>query len=232
MESWSIARGRPGFIHDRNTWVTTTKWFHETAKKIYRPYICRADLELTPPEPAGMRQCRTGEMTLIIELPVIQAIAAACCRTHSVLIQINDLIPRSLETGTSDGSLTTQPWNQTMRNLCNQLNPTSVVAGALVLAAINAVYGEEPAKSSPATAAPMTEPEKSGVARFFSDDVPGWIKDGKFNLNVRLRYEYADTTTSDVSHAPTIRTTLRLYDREIPRIPGHDRRREYFGHRR
>lgn len=79
---------------------------------------------------------------------------------------------------------------------------TNVMTSALVLAATSAVYGQDAAK--PAETAP--EPERTGAAKFFADDVPNWINEGKFNLNVRLRYEYADTSTAEPSHAPTIRT--------------------------
>ncbi|HAV63274.1 MAG TPA: hypothetical protein DCY13_13030 [Verrucomicrobiales bacterium] len=91
-----------------------------------------------------------------------------------------------------------------MSKLPSSHQASSLAASAMVLAAITAVYGQDPAK--PASTTPASEPEKSGLGKFFSDDVPAWIKDGKFSLNARLRYEYADTTTTSESHAPTLRT--------------------------
>ena len=79
---------------------------------------------------------------------------------------------------------------------------TKVMTSALVLAAANAVYGQDEAKPAEATA----EPEKTGAEKFFAESVPNWFKEGKFNLNVRLRYEYADNSNLDPSHAPTLRT--------------------------
>lgn len=79
---------------------------------------------------------------------------------------------------------------------------TSVTAGTMVLAATSAVYGQD----KPVTTAPPAAPPDTGIAKFLSDDIPAWIKDGQFNLNVRLRYEYADTSTTEPSYAPTIRT--------------------------
>lgn len=90
-----------------------------------------------------------------------------------------------------------------MRTLRSIPPATSVAASTVVLAVVTSVYGQEPAKTA---TPPLAAPEKTGLAKFFSDDVPSWIKDGKFSLNVRLRYEYADTTTTEASHAPTIRT--------------------------
>ena len=62
---------------------------------------------------------------------------------------------------------------------------TNVMTSALVLAAANAVYGQDATKPE----APPAEPEKAGAEKFFTQDVPKWIKDGKFNLNVRLRWD-------------------------------------------
>ena len=79
---------------------------------------------------------------------------------------------------------------------------TNVMTSALVLAAANAVYGQEEAKPAEAAA----EPTKSGAEKFFSESVPNFFKDGKFSLFARLRYEYADTSSLDPSHAPTLST--------------------------
>lgn len=64
--------------------------------------------------------------------------------------------------------------------------------------------------SSTASAKPSTPPEDSGqnkFANFFDGKIPEAIANGKFNANVRLRYEWVDQNTFEKeANAPTIRT--------------------------
>lgn len=69
-----------------------------------------------------------------------------------------------------------------------------------------------PAKAPESTATPTAQPapEPNAVQKFFNGQLPDAIAKGKFNLNARLRYEFADedgvpAITSD-SHALTLRT--------------------------
>lgn len=65
-----------------------------------------------------------------------------------------------------------------------------------------------PAASAEFASVAPAEPE--GPARFFNVQVPDAIARGKFNLNVRLRYEFVEQEgvpgITDDSHAPTVRT--------------------------
>lgn len=109
--------------------------------------------------------------------------------------------------------------------LPQKYHPAILTGAALVLVATHSVFGELPssqsgtgqppappapkaATESPASSAPAAEPNV--VDKFFNGKIPEAIAKGKFNLNARLRYEYADQTgvptITDASHAPTIRT--------------------------
>lgn len=67
-----------------------------------------------------------------------------------------------------------------------------------------------PPAPKPATPAPQETAEPGAIAKFFNTALPEAITKGKFNLNVRARYEYADQdgvpAITEPSHAPTIRT--------------------------
>ncbi len=79
----------------------------------------------------------------------------------------------------------------------NKLTLTS----ALVLSAAATVYGQD----KPAEA--KAEPSVPGwISNTFGDGVPSAIRDGKINLNARLRYEWGDQQTLLPSHASTVRT--------------------------
>ena len=109
--------------------------------------------------------------------------------------------------------------------LPQKYHPAILTGAALVLVATHSVFGELPfsqsatgqppappapkaATESLASSAPAAEPNV--VDKFFNGKIPEAIAKGKFNLNARLRYEYADQTgvptITDASHAPTIRT--------------------------
>jgi hypothetical protein len=66
----------------------------------------------------------------------------------------------------------------------------------------------KPAASEPtAETKPGPAPEQNAVDRFFNGKIPDVIAKGKFNLNVRLRYEWVDQSTfHKEANAPTIRT--------------------------
>lgn len=113
----------------------------------------------------------------------------------------------------------------------------SLTGGALVMAIAASVFAQEksftqpgtgqppappppPKSAAPATAATTPPPEPGAAEKFFNGKLPEAIAKGKFNLNVRLRYEFVDqdgiAAITDDSHAPTIRTrfgytTARLY---------------------
>lgn len=114
-----------------------------------------------------------------------------------------------------------------------QKNHPALLTGAtLVLAAASSVFGGElpfsqagtgqpPAPPSPkhsteaavsksSEPSPASDAEPNAIEKFFNGKIPDAIAKGKFNLNARLRYEYADQdgvpTITDPSHAPTIRT--------------------------
>jgi hypothetical protein len=104
----------------------------------------------------------------------------------------------------------------------------NLTGGALVMAITASVFAQEkpftqpgtgqppapppPPKAVDATAAATPQPpsEPGAVDKFFNGKLPDAIAKGKFNLNVRLRYEFVDqdgvaAITKD-SNAPTIRT--------------------------
>jgi hypothetical protein len=104
----------------------------------------------------------------------------------------------------------------------------SLTGGALVMAIAASVFAQEKPFTQPGTgqppapppppkstepaapAAATTVPEPGAMDKFFNGKIPEAIAKGKFNLNVRLRYEYVDqdgvAAITDDSHAPTIRT--------------------------
>lgn len=101
-----------------------------------------------------------------------------------------------------------------------------LTGGALVLAITSSVFAQEkpfslpgtgqppappaPPEKAAATPAAATAPEPNAVDKFFNGKLPEAFAKGKFSLNARLRYEYADqdgvASVTDPSHAPTIRT--------------------------
>jgi hypothetical protein len=133
----------------------------------------------------------------------------------------------------SDNSFQTQQLeyeNQKMKT--SELKQNSwrrLAGGALVMAIASCVYAQEkpftqagpaqpvpppaPPKSADAQAAATTapKPEESEFQKFLYSKVPDALMKGKFNLNVRARYEYVSEPNgvpaiTEESHAPTIRT--------------------------
>jgi len=112
----------------------------------------------------------------------------------------------------------------------NQNYPKKILTGgAMVLAITASVFAQEkpfsqagtgqpPAPPAPVKAAapaatppaPPPAPEQNAVEKFFNGQLPDAIAKGKFNLNARLRYEFADQDNTpgitDNSHAITLRT--------------------------
>ncbi|HEY2081618.1 MAG TPA: alginate export family protein [Verrucomicrobiae bacterium] len=114
-----------------------------------------------------------------------------------------------------------------MKKNQNQKNKI-LTGGAMVFAITASVFAQEkpftqagtaqpppppaPAQAAAPAAAPTAQPapEPNAVQKFFNGQLPDAIAKGKFNLNARLRYEFADedrvpAITSD-SHALTLRT--------------------------
>lgn len=117
-----------------------------------------------------------------------------------------------------------------MNNTLNR-NKTILTGGAMVLAATASVFGQQQPFMQAGTAQPPLLPTPPVVAattssssstnaalasaakpveKFFNGKIPDALANGKFNLNVRLRYEQVDEEgapgiTKD-SYAPTIRT--------------------------
>jgi hypothetical protein len=102
---------------------------------------------------------------------------------------------------------------------------TILTGSALVLAATASVFAQQTPFSLPGTGqppvppappkaasvastnAPAQPPGTNAVANFFENKIPEALAKGKFNLDVRLRYEQANQTSlADESYAPTIRT--------------------------
>jgi hypothetical protein len=84
-----------------------------------------------------------------------------------------------------------------MRKTSSARSSKSIATGALVLAATTAVYAQE----KPAA----TEP--SPVSTFFNTELAEAFTKGKFSLNVRARYEYADQEGGTPhAYAETLRT--------------------------
>jgi len=74
-----------------------------------------------------------------------------------------------------------------------------LTGGALVLAAVSAVFAEDKAAAPP--------PEPGALESFFNGKIPEAFTKGKFNINVRARYEYVEQDNlASESHAGTIRT--------------------------
>lgn len=94
-----------------------------------------------------------------------------------------------------------------MKPYLNKSTTRPLAAISLALASVSALCGQDAAKpaAAPAAAAPPA-PEKTGVDKFFTEDLFGALKNGKFDLNVRYRYEYADQVNLEPSNANTIRT--------------------------
>ena len=110
-------------------------------------------------------------------------------------------------------------------NLHKSLLPRTLTGSAIVLAITSAVFAQEKPYTQPGTgqpAAPVPPPKPAGATtpappadanafeNLFNTKLPEVIAKGKFNLNARLRYEFADqdgvAAITDPSHAPTIRT--------------------------
>jgi hypothetical protein len=89
-----------------------------------------------------------------------------------------------------------------------------VTGSAFVLAAAAAVFGQEkpapatpPVTNAPTLTATNTAAEPGALDKFFNGTIPAAFAKGKFNLNVRARYEFVNQDGyTDDSHAATIRT--------------------------
>ncbi|MEW6302787.1 MAG: alginate export family protein [Verrucomicrobiota bacterium] len=90
------------------------------------------------------------------------------------------------------------------------MKSTLLMAGATALLATSNLNAQEkPPYTAPPTApppAPAAAAAPGTLESFLNVKVPEVFAKGKFNINVRLRYEYADAQTLRSSHAPTIRT--------------------------
>ena len=115
-----------------------------------------------------------------------------------------------------------------MSNISNCHNKIVLTGGAMVLAVTASVFAQEKpfmqaGTSQPPSLSPpqATEPAATGtnavaaadanpLEKFLNGEVPDAIAHGKFNLNVRLRYEQVDednqTPYTKNSYAPTVRT--------------------------
>jgi len=81
-----------------------------------------------------------------------------------------------------------------------------LTGGALVLAAISAAYADG-TNAAPAAAPVPATVERSATEEFFYGTIPEAFAKGKFNINVRARYEYVEQDNlPDESNAGTIRT--------------------------
>lgn len=83
-----------------------------------------------------------------------------------------------------------------------------LTGGALVLAIASAVFAEDkPAAPPAATPASAPAADQGALAAFFNGKLPEAFTKGKFNLNVRARYEFVSQDGfADDSNAGTIRT--------------------------
>jgi hypothetical protein len=91
-----------------------------------------------------------------------------------------------------------------------------LAAGALVLATTAFVCGQTPPTPPPAEPAPAAEAAPAGLQEQVDHTIKEAFTKGKFSLNARLRYEYADRSGLAESHALTIRprfgfTTAPVY---------------------
>lgn len=84
-------------------------------------------------------------------------------------------------------------------------NLLTTTLGTVVLGASLASAQDKPAATTPATPPPALTPLEK-VDKFFNGKVPDAISKGKFSLNVRLRYEFADQSNLGQSDALTART--------------------------
>lgn len=99
----------------------------------------------------------------------------------------------------------------------NQKNKI-LTGGALVMAATASIHAQpfmqagtaQPPLPAPVVAKPVPAVSTNTVEDFFNGRLPDAIAKGKFNLNVRLRYEQADeegvAAITKNSYAPTLRT--------------------------
>ncbi len=114
------------------------------------------------------------------------------------------------------------PYNNMKRN---QNHHKGILTGSATVLAITAsVFAQEKPFTQPGTGQPpapppaattatptaQPAPEPNAFQKFFNHKLPDAIAKGKFNLNARLRYEFADQngvpTITDDSHAMTLRT--------------------------
>ncbi len=85
--------------------------------------------------------------------------------------------------------------------------------------------------NAPAAAAAFSNP----VGKFFNGEIPDALAHGKFNLNVRLRYEQVDDDRRSGHHQPFLRAhhphAVWLHHRAALRFSRDARRRERLGDR-
>ena len=115
-----------------------------------------------------------------------------------------------------------------MSNTSNCHNKIVLTGGAMVLAVTASVFAQEKPFMQAGTSQPTplpppqaAEPAATGtnaiaaagsnsLEKFFNGEIPDAIARGKFNLNVRLRYEQVDDNNipgiTKLSYAPTVRT--------------------------
>jgi hypothetical protein len=112
-------------------------------------------------------------------------------------------------------------------SIFNRQNKTVLTGGAMVLAITASVWAQEKPFMQAGTSQPPLWPPKAAapaatgtnavaaaaanpLEKFFNGEIPDAIAKGKFNLNVRLRYEQVDEDKAPGitknSYAPTVRT--------------------------
>lgn len=85
----------------------------------------------------------------------------------------------------------------------NKIN-TTITAGALAFAAVAPLNAQE--KPAAATATPAAASDEFSLDKYLNGKLPEALAKGKFNLNVRPRWEHAHQTGFEESDAFTIRT--------------------------
>lgn len=105
-----------------------------------------------------------------------------------------------------------------MKNQNQTISKKILTGGALVLAAAASIYAQpfslpgtaQPPAPKPAPGKPAAVVSTNAVEDFFNGKMPEALAKGKFNINVRLRYEQVDEegvpAITKNSYAPTIRT--------------------------
>jgi hypothetical protein len=87
----------------------------------------------------------------------------------------------------------------------NNMNKHPILTGSALVLAVAASVFAEGTNPTPAAAAPLAQP--SATETFFGSTLPEAFTKGKFNINVRARYEFVDQDNlSQDANAATLRT--------------------------